>query len=234
MVFSEKVRLGIPTRDELQELESNVMALERLTNRSSTSSLQLEEDITATSAIFPSALTRRRRAAALGRSSQSALRAKETIKGLSRSSANPLVGLSSTSEFSKLRNEVTDIKAFNRKLSQSFGTILNPVGTIQGRALSFGAGIPGVGVAASLAPIIYQMIVQQHGAGGIFDVTKQTLDNTKTFIGLEREVGISAGESLFLGNVSLRQGIPHNITSNTQDLQDGLRRYTLQTNQFGR
>jgi hypothetical protein len=133
-----------------------------------------------------------------------------------------------------MQREVTDLKNFNSQLSQSAGFLLNPVGNIQGRALGLAAGIPGVGFAASIAPMVYQMIVAQHGAGGIFDVTKQTLDNTKSFIGLEREAGIDAGETLFLGNVALRQGIPHNITSNTQDLQDGQRRYTLQTIQFGR
>jgi len=232
MVFTERVRLGIPSREEIQELESNVMDLERLASRSATASVGVQDSLTA-GPVLPSALTRRRRQAALGRSGESALLARQRLKGVSTSSANPLAGLSANA-FQELRNEVVDLKNFNAKLSQSAGFLLNPIGNAQSRVLGLAAGIPVVGFAASIAPVIYQMIVAQHGAGGIFDVTKQTLDNTKSFIGLEREVGIDAGETLFLGNVSLRQGIPHNITSNTQDLQDGLRRYTLQTNQFGR
>jgi len=233
MVFSEKVRLGIPSREEIQELETNVMDLERLSSRSAIASQTVNESFVATGPVLPSALTRRRRSAALGRSGESELLAKQRIKGASTTSSSSVAGLS-TNAFQELRKEVTDLKNFNSNFSQSFGFLVNPVGNAQSRALGVVGAVPGVGVAASLAPVIYQMIVAQHGAGGIFDVTKQTLDNTKSFIGLEREVGIDAGETLFLGNVALRQGIPHNITSNTQDLQDGQRRYTLQTIQFGR
>jgi hypothetical protein len=234
MVFTERVRIGIPSRDEIQELESNVMDLERLASRSATASLDIEESVSSSSPILPSALTRRRRNATLGRSADASIAARQRLSGASRSSATSIAGITPRAVEEARNAAQQEIQKFNSRFLEATGFALNPVGGATSRALSLGAGIPGVGIAATLAPIIYQMIVAQHGAGGIFDVTKQTLDETRSFIGLEREIPIQGGENLFLGNVALRQGIPTGITSNTQDLRDGLRRYTLQTNQFGR
>ncbi len=89
-----------------------------------------------------------------------------------------------------------------------------------------------VGFALSIVTTVYGLIVTQFGKGGIFDTRKQELNSTKSLIGLERETDIIGGDTLFLGNPTLTQGIPKNTTSNTVNLRDGQRRFVLRGNGF--
>ena len=48
----------------------------------------------------------------------------------------------------------------------------------------------------------------------------------------ERETDIIGGETLFLGNPTLVQGVAKNQTSNTENLRDGQRRFVLRSNGY--
>ena len=76
------------------------------------------------------------------------------------------------------------------------------------------------------------MVKDAFGPGGIFDIRKQELNSVKSLIGLERETDIIGGDTLFLGNPTLVQGIAKNQTSNTDNLRDGQRRFVLRSNGY--
>ena len=89
-----------------------------------------------------------------------------------------------------------------------------------------------VGFALSVATTVFALIQAQFGAGGIFDIRKQEVDTVKSLIGLERETDIIGGDTLFLGNPTLVQGVARNQTSNTENLRDGQRRFVLRSNGY--
>lgn len=130
----------------------------------------------------------------------------------------------------KFRNLTT---AQGKQQTQTaLGLLTNFQGTAATKLLGAANSILPVGFILSIATTVFGLIVAQFGAGGLFDRRKQELNSIKSLIGLERETDIIGGDTLFLGNPTLVQGIAKNQTSNTENLRDGQRRFVLRNNGY--
>ena len=88
-------------------------------------------------------------------------------------------------------------------------------------------------LASIIVPIVYDTLETANSRGGLNDPSLKNIEATKSLIGLGREDTINAGVKLFLGDPTLKQGVPTN-TSNTSDLRHGSRQYVLRSNPYGR
>ncbi len=112
------------------------------------------------------------------------------------------------------------------KMNLSMSDMLNPVGSTLGKFSGAAKAILPIGIALTIAQKVYSIIESNYGRGGIMDRSKKERNAVKSIIGLERENVILSGEGLFLGDVTLVQGIPAG-RSNTETLMFGTRLYNL-------
>jgi len=176
---------------------------------------------------LPRNVTRRASSATNSREVDSAMQ--NAFRNKDKTSAAPF---ERSNPFKQVQKDVITLKLAQQKTNDALSFLTDFQGTAATRVLGAANKVLPVGFALSVATTVYGLIVAQFGKGGIFDIRKTQLDSVKSFIGLERETDIIGGETLFLGNPTLVQGIPRNTTSNTENLRDGQRRFALRSNGF--
>lgn len=130
------------------------------------------------------------------------------------------------------KGKTSSIAQAKRGTQLAMGSIGNIQGTIFTQMMGAASKLFPATFILSIATTVFALIVAQFGSGGLFDIRKKELDSVKSLIGLERETDIIGGDTLFLGNPTLVQGVAKNQTSNTENLRDGQRRFVLRNNGY--
>lgn len=235
MPVIKEVRLEILSREEINNLQNEVIQIEKLADRKAAAESRITQkkgrggifEPNQLDEALPRSVTKRQEKGLIDRVADS--KEANTFKQKDTTSAAPF---EKSNPWKDLKKEVLDLKKGQQKTQDALSFITDFQGTAATKLLGFANRILPIGFALSIATTVYGMIVQQFGKGGIFDIRKKELDSTRSLIGLERETAIIGGEFLFLGNPILRQGVPINITSNTADLRDGQRRFVLRSNGY--
>jgi len=231
------LRAIIPSTQEIQELQNAVIKIESLAERTEVAERKIRQssqerrggifgkdsDTTA----LPRTITRRNEDALTSRVADQ--KNANTFKNKDTTSAAPFVR---SNQFKKIQNDVSLLKEGQQKTTEALSLLTDFQGTAATRLLGAANRVLPIGFALSIATTVYGLIVAQFGAGGIFDIRKQELNSVKSLIGLERETDIIGGDTLFLGNPTLVQGVARNQTSNTENLRDGQRRFVLRSNGY--
>lgn len=231
------LRAIIPSSQEIQELQNTVIKIENLAERTDTAERKIRQSSeqrkggifgkdTDTTGL-PKSITRRNEDALTSRIADQ--KNANSIKSKDTTSAAPFVR---ANQFKQIQSEVSLLKEGQQKTTEALSFLTDFQGTAATRLLGAANKILPVGFALSVATTVYGLIVAQFGAGGIFDIRKQEIDAVKSLIGLERETDIIGGDTLFLGNPTLVQGVARNQTSNTENLRDGQRRFVLRSNGY--
>ena len=226
----------IPSSQEIQKLQNSVMEIEDLAERTKTA----EESIRDT--------TTKRRGGIFGGVESGQVPRTEfkkqtdalTSRVADQKNANSFKNKDTTSAaafaknstFKQMQKDVVGLKQAQSATTDALSFLTNFQGTAFTKVLGVANSFFPAAIAISLATTVFGLIVEQFGKGGIFDVRKKELNAVKSLIGLERETDILGGETLFLGNPTLVQGVARNQTSNTEDLRDGQRRFVLRSNGF--
>lgn len=176
---------------------------------------------------LPKNITRRQTKAENDRLTDSMLQ--NAFKNKDKTSATPFVR---TNAFKEVQKDVSLLKEGQQKTTEALSFVTDFQGTAFTKLMGAANKVLPVGFALSIATTVYGLIVAQFGSGGIFDIRKQELNSVKSLIGLERETDIIGGDTLFLGNPTLVQGVAKNQTSNTENLRDGQRRFVLRSNGY--
>lgn len=230
------LRASIPSTTEIAELQNTVIKIEDLAERSEAATQQIQKSgrqnrggifAGGDSGSLPRNVTRRASSASNSREVDSAMQ--NAFRNKDKTSAAPF---ERSNPFKEVQKEILSLKAAQAKTNDALSFLTDFQGTAATKLLGAANKVLPVGFALSIATTVYGLIVAQFGKGGIFDIRKTQLDSVKSFIGLERETDIIGGETLFLGNPTLVQGIPRNTTSNTENLRDGQRRFVLRSNGF--
>jgi len=237
MAVVEQVRFSIFSQQEIQELQNDVIQLEDLAERKDIAEQKIQQsDLAKRGGIFapneldatlPSAITKRQGNALISRVDES--RAANAVKSTDKTSAAPF---ERSNPFKELKNEVSRLKEGQKITADALGFLTNFQGTAFTKLIGAASNFLPVGFALSVATTVFALIQSQFGAGGIFDIRKRELNSVKSLVGLERETDIIGGDTLFLGNPTLVQGIARNQTSNTENLRDGQRRFVLRNNGY--
>ena len=237
MALVEQVRFSILSQQDIRELQNEVMQLEDLAERKNVAEKKIQESkLDKRGGIFapnelddtlPQAITKKQGSSLNNRIDQSKL--VNSIKNKDTSSKAPF---ERTNSFKKLKKEVLDLKKGQQKTQEALSFLTNFQGAASTQLIGSASKFLPVGFALSVASTVFALIQAQFGAGGIFDIRKQQLNSVKSLIGLERETDIIGGDTLFLGNPTLVQGIAKNQTSNTENLRDGQRRFVLRSNGY--
>ena len=237
MAVVEQVRFSIFSQQEIQQLQNDVIELEDLAERKDIAGKKIQESQLAKrggifapnelDATLPSAITKKQGNALISRVEESKLA--NSVKSTDKTSAAPFVRSNS---FKEIQNDISLLKEGQKKTSDALSFLTNFQGTAFTKLLGAASNFLPVGFALSVATTVFSLIVAQFGSGGIFDIRKQQLDAVKSLIGLERETDIIGGDTLFLGNPTLVQGVAKNQTSNTENLRDGQRRFVLRSNGY--
>lgn len=262
MAVVEQVRFSIFSQQEIQQVQNEVIELEDLAERKGIAEEKIQQSqLSKRGGIFapneldatlPAAITKKQGNSLISRADESKLA--NSTKSTDKTSAAPFergnAFKKALEEIKKLKEEQKKIKEEQKKAKKAqlqskkdqleaqaktndaLGLVNDFQGTIFTKAMGAASKILPVGFALSIATTVFGMIEAQYGKGGIFDRRKKELDSARSLIGLERETDIIGGATLFLGNVTLTQGIPKNTTSNTENLRDGQRRYVLRNNGF--
>lgn len=238
MAVVEKITIQaiIPSSQEIQKLQNSVMEIEDLAERTKTA----EESIRDT--------TTKRRGGIFGGVESGQVPRTEfkkqtdalTSRVADQKNANSFKNKDTTSAaafaknstFKQMQKDVVGLKQAQSATTDALSFLTNFQGTAFTKVLGVANSFFPAAIAISLATTVFGLIVEQFGKGGIFDVRKKELNAVKSLIGLERETDILGGETLFLGNPTLVQGVARNQTSNTEDLRDGQRRFVLRSNGF--
>lgn len=237
MALVEQVRFSIFSQQEIQELQNDVIELEDLADRKDIAEKKIQQSELARrggifapnelDATLPAAITKKQGNALISRVDESKLA--NSIKSTDKTSAAPFVR---GNPFKQIRNDVDLLKEGQKKTRDALSFLTDFQGTAATKLLGAASNFLPVGFALSVATTVFALIQAQFGAGGIFDTRKRELDSVKSLIGLERETDILGGDTLFLGNPTLIQGIARNQTSNTENLRDGQRRFVLRSNGY--
>jgi len=233
-----KVRANILSKDDLKELEDQVIKLESLEQRKIRATDSIKNRKSKGSGIFastegqealPSNIIRKRRKLQDEISRQS----DSILAGLSKSKDNKsAAAIVKKSEFTKLQNQVNAQEKILGIFSRSQGLIQGASGLTTASGI-FGAGIgvaskiPHIAIALTAAKIVYDKFASQFAAGGTKDTRVKVLDEDVSDIGVANETDIASGRKLFLSNPMSLQGLPKG-NSNTENLRDGIRRFNLQ------
>lgn len=239
MALVEQITLRaiIPSTQEIQELQNTVIKIENLAERTQTAERKIRQsseerrggifgkdsDTTA----LPKSITRGNEDALSSRIADQ--KNANSFKNKDTTSAAPFVR---ANQFKKIQGEVSLLKQGQKQTTEALSFLTNFQGTAATKLLGAANKILPVGFALAVATTVYGLIVAQFGAGGIFDIRKEELNSVKSLIGLERETDIIGGDTLFLGNPTLVQGVARNQTSNTENLRDGQRRFVLRSNGY--
>jgi len=237
MAVVNQVRFSIFSKSEMQELQNEVVNLEELSERKqlaeekiTQSKLEKRGGIFAPNEledVLPSAITRQHGNALTSRVADSKLA--NSIKSTDKTSAAPFVRGSAWKAITK---DVDLLKEGQKKTKDALSFLTDFQGTAGTKLIGAASKFLPVGFALSVATTVFALIEAQYGAGGIFDRRKKELNSAKSLIGLERQTDIIGGETLFLGNPTLVQGVAVNQTSNTENLRDGQRRFVLRSNGY--
>ena len=100
-------------------------------------------------------------------------------------------------------------------INQALGAINNPAGFLQGKVFGMlsKVAIP-IGAAVAIAHTVFEMVKQSFGPGGIFDIRKMILDETREYMFQSDLVDIDRGMIFFASANSISQNAPE--FSNTQ------------------
>jgi len=237
MAVVQQVRFSIFSKQEIKDLENEVMNLEKLSERKniaeekiSKSKLEKRGGIFAPGEleeVLPRVITKRHGNSLISRVEDSKLA--NSIKSKDTTSAAAFVR---SNAFKEIQKDVSLLREGQNKTQEALGFLTDFQGAGFTKLMGAASKFLPVGFALSVATTVYGLIVAQFGSGGIFDIRKQELNSVKSLIGLERETDIIGGDTLFLGNPTLVQGIPKNTTSNTVNLRDGQRRFVLRSNGY--
>ena len=237
MAVIQQVRFSIFSKDELKELENEVMSLEELSERK-----QLAEDKISKSKLdkrggifapneledtLPRAITKQHGNSLINRVDDAKLA--NSVKSTDKTSAAPFVR---SNAFKQTQKDINLLKEGQTKTTDALSFLTDFQGTAGTKLIGAASKFLPVGFALSVATTVFALIEAQFGAGGIFDRRKKELNSIKSLIGLERETDIIGGETLFLGDPTLVQGVSKNQTSNTENLRDGQRRFVLRSNGY--
>ncbi len=237
MAVIQQVRFSIFSKDEISQLQNEVMNLEELAKRKQLA----EEKITQSKLekrggifapheledVLPSAITRQHGNSLTSRVADSKLA--NSVKSTDKTSSAPFLR---GNAFKEVTNDIDLLKEGQKKTTDALSLLSNFQGTAATKLLGAANKLLPVGFALSVATQVFALIESQYGKGGIWDRRKKELNSAKSLIGLERETDIIGGETLFMGNTTLVQGIANNQTSNTENLVDGQRRFVLRSNGF--
>ena len=239
MALVEQITLRaiIPSTQEIQELQNTVIKIESLAERTETAENKIRQSSevrsggifskdTDTTAL-PRTITRRNEDSLTSRIADQ--KNSNSFKNKDTTSAAAFVRSNS---FKQIQQDVSLLKSGQQKTTEALSFLTDFQGTAATKLFGAANKILPVGFALSIATTVFALIQAQFGAGGIFDIRKQQLDTVKSLIGLERETAIIGGDTLFLGNPTLVQGIARNQTSNTENLRDGQRRFVLRSNGY--
>ncbi len=229
------LRAIIPSTQEIQELQNTVIKIESLAERTETAEKKIRQPSkdrrggifgkdTDTTAL-PKSITKANEDALTSRIADQ--KNANAFKNKDTTSAAPFVR-----NFKQIEQDVSLLKEGQQKTTEALSFLTDFQGTAATKLLGVANKVLPVGFALSVAATVYGLIVAQFGAGGLFDIRKQQLNSTKSLIGLERETDIIGGDTLFLGNPTLVQGVARNQTSNTENLRDGQRRFVLRSNGY--
>ncbi len=237
MAVVEQVRFSIFSQQEIIELQNDVIQLEDLAERKDVAEQKIQQSELAKrggifapnelDATLPSAITKKQGNALISRVDESKLA--NSVKSTDKTSAAPFVR---GNAFRKIKDDVNLLQEGQRKTKDALSFLTNFQGTAFTKLVGATSNFLPVGFALSIATTVFALIQAQFGAGGIFDIRKRELDSVKSLIGLERETDIIGGDTLFLGNPTLVQGVARNQTSNTENLRDGQRRFVLRNNGY--
>ena len=237
MALVQQVRFSVFSQQDIRELQNEVMQLEDLAERKNLAEQKIRESqLAKRGGIFapnelddtlPQAITRKQGSALGSRVDQSKL--VNSFKNKDTTSAAPFVR---SNAFKEIRKDVSLLKESQKQTTTALSFLTNFKGAATTQLLGAASRFLPVGFVLSIATTVFGLIVSQFGKGGIFDIRKQELNAVKSLIGLERETDIIGGETLFLGNTTLVQGVAKNQTSNTENLRDGQRRFVLRTNGY--
>lgn len=237
MAVVGQVRFSIFSQQDIQEIQNDVVKLEGLAERKNVAEEKIQQSELARrggifapnelDATLPAAITKRQGNALISRVDDS--RAANAVKSTDKTGAAPFVR---SNAFKEIKDEVSLLKEGQQKTTEALSFLTNFQGTAATKLLGAANRILPVGFALSVATTVFALIEAQFGSGGIFDRRKKELNSTKSLIGLERETDIIGGDTLFLGNPTLVQGVAKNQTSNTENLRDGQRRFVLRSNGY--
>lgn len=233
MAVVEQVRFSIFSQQDIQDVQNDVMKLEDLAERKDVAEEKIQQsDLSKRGGIFapneldatlPSAITKKQGNALISRVEESKL-------------ANSVKSTDKTSKLAITKRDIVKdidlLKEGQKKTTDALSFLTNFQGTAATKLIGSASNFLPVGFALSIATTVFALIESQFGSGGIFDRRKKELNSVKTLIGLERETDIIGGDTLFLGNPTLVQGIAKNQTSNTENLRDGQRRFVLRSNGY--
>ncbi len=233
MAVVEQVRFSIFSQQEIQQLQNDVIEIEDLAERKDVAEKKIQQsDLAKRGGIFapneldatlPAAITKKQGNALISRVEESKLA--NSVKSTDKTSAAPIAR----------RDIIKDIdllKEGQKKTTDALSFLTDFQGTAATKLLGAANRFLPVGFAVSVATTVFALIQAQFGSGGIFDIRKRELNSVKSLIGLERETDVIGGETLFLGNPTLVQGVAKNQTSNTENLRDGQRRFVLRSNGY--
>jgi len=237
MALIQQVRFSIFSAKERQELQNEVMNLETLAERKNVAEKKIQESqLDKRGGIFapnelddtlPQAITRKQGRALGNRVDQAKLvnsfKNKDTTSAAPFERANP---------FKEIKDEINLLKEGQKRTNDALSFLTDFQGTGATKLLGAASKFLPVSFALSVATTVLALIESQYGSGGIFDRRKKELNSSKSLIGLERETDIIGGDTLFLGNPTLVQGVARNQTSNTENLRDGQRRFVLRSNGY--
>lgn len=239
MALVEQITLRsvIPSTQEIQELQNAVIKIESLVERQKVAEKKIRQSSkdrsggvftkdTDTTAL-PKTFTKRNQDSLTSRIADQ--KNSNSFKNKDTTSAAPFVR---ANQFKKVQADISLLKSGQQKTTEALSFLTDFQGTAATKLLGTANKILPVGFALSVATTVFALIQAQFGAGGIFDIRKQQLDTVKSLIGLERETAIIGGDTLFLGNPTLVQGVAKNQTSNTENLRDGQRRFVLRDNGY--
>lgn len=237
MAVVEQVRFSIYSQQDIKELQNEVMQLEKLADRKDVAEKKIQESQQAKrGGIFapneldetlPQAITRKQGKALSNRIDQAKLA--NSFKNKDTSSA---AAYTRNNAFKKVQGDIDLLKEGQNKTKDALSFLTDFQGTAGTKLIGATSKFLPVGFALSIATTVFALIEAQFGAGGIFDRRKKELNSIKSLIGLERETDIIGGDTLFLGDPTLVQGVSKNQTSNTENLRDGQRRFVLRSNGY--
>ena len=237
MAVVEQVRFSVFSQQDIQEIQNEVMQLEDLAERKDVAEQKIQQSELAKrggifapnelDATLPAAITKKQGNALISRVDDS--RAANAVKSTDKTSSAPF---ERSNPFKELKKEVSQLQEGQKRTKDALGFLTNFQGAAATKLIGAASNFLPVGFALSIATTVFALIQAQFGAGGIFDIRKRELNSTKSLIGLERETDIIGGDTLFLGNPTLVQGVARNQTSNTENLRDGQRRFVLRSNGY--
>jgi len=237
MALVEQVRFSIFSQQEIIQVQNEVMELEDLAERKQIAEQKIQQSELARrggifapnelDATLPSAITKKQGNALISRVDDSRLA--NSIKSTDKTSSAAFVR---SNAFRETRKDIDLLKEGQKKTRDALSFLTDFQGTAFTKLTGAASNFLPVGFALSVVTTVFALIQAQFGAGGIFDIRKRELNSVKSLIGLERETDIIGGDTLFLGNPTLVQGIARNQTSNTENLRDGQRRFVLRNNGY--